>query len=231
MTAAKGVECNGNKSDSRREIKRRSFKTAQEKFWAGEFGTSYIGRNEGAKLVASNVALFSRALRRAKEARDCIEFGANIGLNLHALKILYPGLRQYAVEINAAAAQGLEDVVPRENIYLTSILDFEVKRTYDLVIAKGILIHINPDYLGKVYEKLYRSCERYLLICEYYNRPLSLSYIAGTRIACSSVILPAKCWTDIAISFLSIMGLRIIGTPISLRTTRTGSCWKKLLAG
>ena len=41
----------------------------------------------------------------------------------------------------------------------------------------GILIHINPEYLGKVYEKLYQSCGRYLLICEYYNpTPISVVY-------------------------------------------------------
>jgi pseudaminic acid biosynthesis-associated methylase len=149
--------------------KRPTFKTSQEKFWAGDFGTSYIGRTKGSKPIASNVALFSRALRRTQEIRDCIEFGANIGLNLHALKVLYPELRPHAIEINAAAARSLEQVVPRKNIHLTSILDFAAKRTYDLVLIKGVLIHINPDYLGKAYEKLYRSCGRYLLICEYYN--------------------------------------------------------------
>lgn len=161
----------------RRKVARPAFKTAQEEFWAGDFGNEYVGRNTGAKLVASNVALFSRALAHTQGIRDCIEFGANIGLNLQALKLLYPGLRPDAIELNPAAAAALEKVVPAENIHFTSILDFAPKRTYDLVLAKGILIHINPDYLGRVYEKLYRSCGRYLLICEYYNpTPVSVVY-------------------------------------------------------
>lgn len=160
-----------------KKIKRPPFQTEQEKFWAGEFGTQYIRRNMGAKLAAANVALFSRALRHTQGIRSCIELGANIGLNLHALQLLYPGLRPYAVEINTAAAAALRKVVPTENIHLTSILDFEPQDTYDLVLAKGILIHINPDYLGKVYEKLYRSCGHYLLICEYYSpTPVSMVY-------------------------------------------------------
>jgi spore coat polysaccharide biosynthesis protein SpsF len=68
---------------------RRQFKTEQESFWAGEFGTEYIKRNRGADLLASNIAFFCKALRFAHKPKDCIEFGANVGMNLKALKILY----------------------------------------------------------------------------------------------------------------------------------------------
>jgi len=40
-----------------------------------------------------------------------------------------------------------------------------------------VLIHINPDMLDIVYEKLYNSSNRYILIAEYYNpTPVSISY-------------------------------------------------------
>jgi pseudaminic acid biosynthesis-associated methylase len=159
----------------------RTFKTSQEEFWAGEFGDAYVGRNLDAKLVASNIALFTRALSRTQGIRDCIEFGANVGLNFRALKQLYPELLFDAVEINATAVSVLEAVLPRNNIYCTSILEFVPKRTYDLVLAKGILIHINPDFLRSIYKKLYRSCGRYLLLCEYYNPiPVSVVYRGHT---------------------------------------------------
>jgi pseudaminic acid biosynthesis-associated methylase len=158
-----------NEIENRRKRQIQTFKTAQEKFWAGDFGTSYIDRNKSEKILAASIALFSTALRRTQGIRDCIEFGANIGINLRALQFLYPGLRPYAIEINATAAAMLEGVVPRENIHFISILDFAPKRNYDLVIVKTVLIHINPDCLSGVYEKLYRSCGRYLMICEYYN--------------------------------------------------------------
>ena len=158
-----------NEIENRRKRKNPTFKTAQENFWAGDFGTSYIDRNKSEKILAASIALFSTALRRTQGIRHCIEFGANIGINLRALKLLYPGLRPYAIEINATAVATLEGVVPRENIHFISILDFAPKRNYDLVIVKTVLIHINPDCLSDVYEKLYRSCGRYLMICEYYN--------------------------------------------------------------
>ena len=41
------------------------FRTEQEAFWAGDFGADYIGRNEGDRLLASNLDFFARALRGA----------------------------------------------------------------------------------------------------------------------------------------------------------------------
>jgi spore coat polysaccharide biosynthesis protein SpsF len=36
------------------------FDTPQEDFWAGEFGDSYITRNESEYLLAANIALFAK---------------------------------------------------------------------------------------------------------------------------------------------------------------------------
>ena len=38
------------------------YKTEQEEFWAGEFGTDYIQRNTGPELLASNLGFFGKAL-------------------------------------------------------------------------------------------------------------------------------------------------------------------------
>jgi spore coat polysaccharide biosynthesis protein SpsF len=43
-----------------------TFKTDQEAFWAGEFGTDYIQRNQGEALLASNLDFFSKALTSVK---------------------------------------------------------------------------------------------------------------------------------------------------------------------
>lgn len=66
-----------------------SFKTEQEEFWAGDFGSEYVKRNQGANWIASNTALFSKALHKTSSIKSCVEFGSNIGLNLRALKILF----------------------------------------------------------------------------------------------------------------------------------------------
>jgi hypothetical protein len=67
-----------------------SFSTPQEQFWAGQFGDDYTDRNTGARWVASNLALFSRILAATVGVRSVIEFGANRGLNLLALRQLLP---------------------------------------------------------------------------------------------------------------------------------------------
>ena len=153
------------------------FKTEQETFWAGSFGTEYINRNQGANLLASNLALFNQALRSAHKPESCIEFGANIGMNLRALKLLYPSQQQFGIEINIDAASELRKHLPSENVFQTSILDFSPQHTFDLVLIKGVLIHMNPEYLPQIYETLYQSTGRYLLVCEYYNpTPVQITY-------------------------------------------------------
>lgn len=153
------------------------FKTEQEKFWAGDFGDAYIDRNQGDKLLASNLNMWVNMLKNAKKLDSCIEFGANIGMNLKALKLLHPQQDQFGIEINSDAAIELEKVIPASNVFKSSIFDFEPYRTFDLCFIKGVLIHINPDELQNVYEKLVASCGKYLLIAEYYNpSPVTIPY-------------------------------------------------------
>jgi spore coat polysaccharide biosynthesis protein SpsF len=153
------------------------YKTEQEAFWAGEFGVEYVGRNTGNELLAANLSFFSKALAKAQRLESCIEFGANIGMNLRALRLLYPKQDQYAIEINQTAVTELSSVIPPKNIFQASILDFNPDKTWDLVLIKGVLIHINPDFLPQVYDALYRATHRYLLVCEYYNpSPVAINY-------------------------------------------------------
>ena len=154
-----------------------TFKTEQEVFWAGDFGTEYIKRNQGFDLLASNLNYFTKALRNARNVKNAIEFGANIGMNLSALKLLYPLMDLHAIEINADAARELKQVMPADNIYQSSILDWRPPRAWDLVLIKGVLIHINPDELCQVYDKLVAASSRYLMVAEYYNPvPVAIPY-------------------------------------------------------
>lgn len=153
------------------------YRTDQEEFWAGNFGEEYILRNQGDRLLASNLAFFSKALRRTTGVKNAIEFGANIGMNVKALQLLFPEMEVSAIEINAQAAKQLEGMLPKKNIYNTSILDFSPKQQWDLVLIKGVLIHISPSELPQVYEVLTKSSAKYLLVAEYYNpEPVSIPY-------------------------------------------------------
>ena len=158
-----------------------TFKTEQEAFWAGDFGTEYIMRNQGDALLASNLDFFSKALSATRGVKTCIEFGANIGMNLKALKLLHPEQEQHGIEINAAAARELALIIPPEQVHHSSILAFNPQRTWDLALIKGVLIHINPDELPQVYDKLIAACGKYLLVAEYYNPvPVTIPYRGHT---------------------------------------------------
>ena len=132
------------------------FKTAQEEFWAGEFGSEYISRNDSRELLASNLNFFSNAMKRMDRISSCIEFGANIGMNLKALKLLHPAVSLNAIEINKTAADQLGKVIGETNVFNGSIFDYPVSKQFDMALIKGVLIHINPAMLSTVYEKLYR---------------------------------------------------------------------------
>jgi spore coat polysaccharide biosynthesis protein SpsF len=153
------------------------FKTEQEAFWAGSFGTEYIRRNEGARLLASNLSFFAKALARAGRLSSCLELGANIGMNLEALGLLYPEMNRFGVEINADAARTLGERIGPENVFTGSILDYDVRSQFDLTLSKGVLIHIDPAMLPVVYRKLHGASRRFVLVAEYYNpTPVAIPY-------------------------------------------------------
>lgn len=153
-----------------------NYKTEQEAFWAGEFGDDYLERNQGKQIIASNIALFTKVLAHINSPKSIIEFGSNIGLNLEALSILLPEVELSAIEINAKAVETLKRFNNLQ-IHHSSILDFTPELMHELVLIKGVLIHINPLELQNVYEKLYLSSERYICITEYYNpSPVETNY-------------------------------------------------------
>lgn len=154
-----------------------SYKTEQENFWAGEFGDDYIQRNKSQEYLASNLNFFSKALNQVGRPGSLIEFGANIGMNLKAIKLLFPNVDLFGIEINKTAADELARFLGQENVFNNSIFDFEVTRKFDVSLIKGVLIHINPEMLPVVYSKLYESSSKYILVCEYYNpSPVAVKY-------------------------------------------------------
>jgi spore coat polysaccharide biosynthesis protein SpsF len=164
------------KKAAARRNSRSAFRTDQETFWAGDFGDQYTSRNTGPAWIASNAALFSKILSRAGAIRSAIEFGANLGLNLRALRLLGPDLEIAAVEINAKAAAQLRKI-QRVKVHHQSILDFKSSERFDFAFVKGVLIHINPAELAAVYDALYRSSARFICLAEYYNpTPVSIPY-------------------------------------------------------
>lgn len=152
-----------------------------EEFWRGAFGYSYTERCSGERLIASNHAFFDKAFEKEGWPNPCssiIEFGANRGLNILALK-RFKGIRPKkitAVEINDGALSELRKIEDLD-VVSGSMLDFETDYQYDLAFTKGVLIHISPVYIGRAYSALYNASRRYILIAEYFNpTPVEIPY-------------------------------------------------------
>jgi spore coat polysaccharide biosynthesis protein SpsF len=152
------------------------FETPQERFWAGEAGSNYLDRNPYERQLATSAALFAQTFARVRPPKSALEIGANMGQNLVALQRLFPGIETTGLEINPDAQAKL---ATREGVEVLpmSVLEFEPDRTWDLVFTKGVLIHIAPERLPEVYDRLHRACGRYLWVGEYYSpRPEMVPY-------------------------------------------------------
>lgn len=153
------------------------FKTEQESFWAGDFGREYVDRNAYEGIVESNIAFFIRLFAHMAKVTSVIEFGANIGLNLRAIRQLLPDSQLSAIELNEKAVGVLREKLQGVEVFPQSILDFKPIRKWDLVLIKTVLIHINPEMLPHVYDLLVQSSGRYICVAEYYNpTPTEVSY-------------------------------------------------------
>lgn len=146
-----------------------TYLTEQEAFWAGEFGIDYLKRNQGEEMIRQNINLFSKILTFAPDVKSIVELGCNIGMNLAALKRISADFKLRGYEINAEASKLAQEQGVGEIINTTIINPLSNEATFDLAFTKGVLIHISPDHLEKVYENLVALSHRYILVSEYYN--------------------------------------------------------------
>jgi pseudaminic acid biosynthesis-associated methylase len=146
---------------------------AQESFWKGSFGDSYTDRNQ--QPIAPLQALF-REILRDLALDSATELGANRGLNMQALRGLYPAANLTAVEINKTACGHLRSLGGIE-VVESSLLQYQPTRPSDLSFTKGVLIHIAPEDLAAAYETLLRCSSRYVLVVEYFStQPQEVAY-------------------------------------------------------
>jgi pseudaminic acid biosynthesis-associated methylase len=154
-----------------------SYLTEQEKFWANDFGNDYPSRNEGEKMISSNLALFSKIFKNCPTVHSVAELGCNIGLNLIALNRINQRLKLRGYEINEKAAFAAREENIAEIVNTTVVETLDAGQKFDLTFTKGVLIHINPEMLPVVYQNLYDLSNRYIMVCEYYNpAPVSIDY-------------------------------------------------------
>lgn len=159
----------------------------QESLWRGEFGDHYTDRNAVSdRHLSSLTKQWAQILRSTDGAppQSFAEVGANIGLNLRALRRLTQA-NFTAIEPNAKARQRLIDdqVVPASNVHdgLCSALPL-ADGSVDLSFTSGVLIHIHPDQLLASVREIYRVSRRYIVCIEYFaDKPSELLYREHTE--------------------------------------------------
>ncbi|MBN9495440.1 MAG: methyltransferase domain-containing protein [Alphaproteobacteria bacterium] len=150
--------------------------------WRGEFGDAYRERNGATEsMLRALRGQWSQFLAPVAGAppRSILEVGANIGLNLRALRALTDA-EFYAVEPNQRAADQMvgDGVLPAANVKVAdgSNIPF-ADASVDLAFTSGVLIHIHPSDHEKVCKEMYRVSRRYIGCIEYFaDRPREIPY-------------------------------------------------------
>ena len=131
---------------------------AQVEAWAGEFGDEYLARN---RVDWRARIPFWKAMIDATGARSVYEFGCNAGWNLSAIRRAYPDVVCSGCDINESAIRqairaGLEvDDSP------------SALGKSELVFTAGVLIHVAPDDLNDLMQRIADASTDYVLAVEY----------------------------------------------------------------
>jgi len=144
----------------------------QEKFWKGKFGKKYSQRHINYKKN-----FLKTIINKKIRIKSVFEFGTNVGNNLDLIKSLNKKIITAGVEINEFASKQASK--KGHTIINNSILKLNDNKLpkYDLTMSIGVLIHINPKSLKKIYSKIYNYSKKYILIAEYFNDyPVSIKY-------------------------------------------------------
>jgi spore coat polysaccharide biosynthesis protein SpsF len=124
--------------------------------------------------------MWSDILSHANDIKSVFEIGSNMGRNMDVINfLLNKKISTNGIDINKKAV-----ILANKNKHKVrniSVLDYSPKKKFDMSISCGVMIHINPNYLNKVYEVLYKSSKKYILISEYFNpKPVTVKYRGHT---------------------------------------------------
>jgi pseudaminic acid biosynthesis-associated methylase len=155
----------------------------QTETWRGSFGRAYTDRNRFDDADAFNAfyverygftkdELNTRHLANLPRDMRFLEVGCNIGNQLESIGRL--GFRRlYGVELQRAAVEAAHSERPELDIVEGSALDLPFRDGFaDLVFTNNVLIHMAPDYLGRVMDEMHRVSGRYIWGFEYYSPTL-----------------------------------------------------------
>ena len=146
----------------------------QDAYWKENL--PYIQRNSNFDfelgVKAWNTILDGIDRLKIQNVLDC---GSNIGRNIGYLmdERLLNNRDFTALDINIDALNILKSKHPNVQTLEANLIDFDSSETYDLVFTSGVLIHIHPDNLKNVFDRLMLCTKKYLILIEYFSRTIT----------------------------------------------------------
>jgi pseudaminic acid biosynthesis-associated methylase len=149
----------------------------QQKFWTNTYADDYIQKNSQFNRE-KGVAAWKLMLDKMGPINSILECGCNIGRNIDFLNYVQPRASKSIIEISRPA---FEFVTGRFDLAIAFNGAIEeanfLEASFDLVFTIGVLIHIHPDNLLKIMERMFKLSACYVLVGEYFNRtPVMLEY-------------------------------------------------------
>lgn len=138
-----------------------------EQFWAGEFGTEYLKRNQ---VDWSLRVPFFKLIMDLTEAISVLEIGTNAAWNLRAINAADPISELAGCDINEEAIGAALIGLPMADIALASAMNAPgafPDYHFDLVLTAGVLIHIPPEEIKQVMTNIIELSGEWVLAIEY----------------------------------------------------------------
>lgn len=137
----------------------------RENFWKN-IGDYYYKRNTTDSIPRrkwlAKIILFYRP-------KSVLEIGCNEGANLREIHKLNPKIKLAGIDINANAVNYAKSTLPDANIICGSIYDIDKyfkEKEFDLIFSMGVLIHIPPEMLRDVRDKIIYLAKNAIVHCE-----------------------------------------------------------------
>lgn len=147
---------------------------SQEQYWIGSGGDDYTKRNDTFRdieyVTDTRLNVLKRFFSEIPKDSSILEIGCNRGNTIQILKDM--GFSNITgIDINESALSIIREKFPEFKFYNSSIEEY-YSTPYDLVITCGVLIHIHPDNLDKVIDRIENLSSKYIFGYEYYSDTL-----------------------------------------------------------
>ncbi len=155
--------------------------TKQLDLWSGDFGKSYTLRNVklnfSKHVRASMKNLFSEIISNTNEVNKILEVGCNTGHNLLWLSEIgdfdLAGIDPQISALKLGKGKGVTATLIRGSVY-----DIPFYNEYfDMVMAVGVLMHIDRRDISRALKEIDRVVNKYFLTVDYFDeREVAVNY-------------------------------------------------------